>query len=96
MLTSGRKLVIGRREIHNSLKKSSRKLSRDHVEILPRMIDGVAKISIKPLGRNPVFTAKYEYPMQPISKVAFSESQKLEDHSCEHHQGVSGQNLNFL
>jgi len=32
------------------------------------MIDGVAKISIKPLGRNPVFTAKYEYPMQPISK----------------------------
>lgn len=68
MLTTGRKLVIGRREIHNSLKKSSRKLSRDHVEILPRIIDGIAKISIKPLGRNPVFTAKYEYPMQPIPK----------------------------
>ena len=77
VLTTERKLVIGRREIHNSLKKSCRKLSRDHVEILPRIIDGIAKISIKPLGRNPVFTAKYEYPMHPISKVAFSESQKL-------------------
>ena len=65
-LTLGRKLVIGRREIQNSLQKGSRKLSRDHVEILPRIIDGIAKVSIKPVGKNPLFTAKFEYPMVPV------------------------------